>query len=81
MWVGAFKKAFQLVDLKKNFFSLAWTAWVGREKKVPTTAFLFYWEADGQLFGNVWSVLCHIDGRGVRSAQSCPRAGGRGGRR
>lgn len=48
---------------------------------MPTTAFLFYWEADGQLFGNVWSVLCHIDGRGVRSAQSCPRAGGRGGRR
>lgn len=40
---------------------------------MPTTAFSFYWEADGQLFGNVWSLLCHTDGRGVRSAQSRPR--------
>lgn len=51
MWVAAFKKSlFQLVDFK--YFFSAGTAWVEREKKVPTIAFLFYWEASGHLFGN-----------------------------
>lgn len=35
----------------KYFFSV-WTAWMEREKKVPTIAFLFYWDADGPLFEN-----------------------------
>lgn len=74
MWVVAFKKKshFQLVDLKM-FFSPTWTAWVERGKKALVTVFLFSWEADGQFFGNVWSVLCHPDrenaGRVLRGAQ------------